>query len=852
MELQKVALELRERLSEGRKRLTADYRQNQDAPGFLQAHTELADDALRRIWLAAKLPRSLALAAVGGYGRNELYPCSDVDLLILLPVEADDALREKLSFLVGLFWDIGLETGHSIRTVTECVHEAAGDITIQSALLDSRLLTGDAKLFETFRAEFSANLDTTAFFTARQLEQEARYQRYRETSNNLEPNCKESPGGLRDLQNILWIAKGCGYGNDWHDLRRRDFFSREILAQAIECERYLQHLRILLHLVAKRREDRLLFDHQESLAKEMGIEAAENRRASEVLMQIYYRNAQLVTQINTIFLRGVATKMQPVEHSLPLNARFQKSGDFLDITDEDVFRQHPPALLESFALIEQYPDLRGMTARALHALWQAQDLIDNDYQAAPENRRRFLSLFQGGHGVTRVFSLMSQFGILGRYLPAFGKIIGQMQHDLFHVYTVDQHILQTLRNLRRFALDEYAHEYPECSRLHNAFARPWTLYVAALFHDIAKGRGGDHSLLGMEDARVFSEAHEIDAEDAELIVWLVGKHLLMSQVAQKEDISNPAVIAAFAAEARDHRRLTALYLLTVADIRATGPKLWNDWKARLLEDLYRLTMQHLESGEPAEPQGIIQERQAKALKLLRYFALQDTVHERLWSQFDTVYFLRHSAEEIAWHTRSLHYCIQIDKPVVKARTHPGGGLQVMVYTLDEPRLFLRISAFFARAGFNIVEAKIHTTRHGYALDSFIMLDIGNNAEDRDMIAFIESELARVLAEHLPVLEPGAARLSRQARHFPIVPEVRIAPDESGEQHVLSVIAADRPGLLYHIAETLVRHQVALHTARIATLGERAEDVFLISSPELDNDVECLKLEQDLLKVLKIC
>ncbi|MCL2022032.1 MAG: [protein-PII] uridylyltransferase [Betaproteobacteria bacterium] len=855
MELQSVVLALRETLREGRKRLAADYRQalSQDAPGVLHAHTELVDDVLRSIWQAAEFPQSLALVAVGGYGRGELYPGSDVDLLILLPNDADEALREKLSLLVGIFWDIGLETGHSVRTVRECASEAAGDITIQTALLDSRLLTGNTALFEIFRATFSANLDKVAFCAARQLEQEARYQRFQETSYSLEPNCKESPGGLRDLQNILWIAKGCGYGNGWRNLRQCDFLSLEIIKQAIECERYLQHLRILLHLITRRREDRLLFDHQESLAKEMGIEAAENRRASEVLMQRYYRNAQLVTQINTILLRGIAAEILPVEHPLPvlLNPRFQKVGDFLDITDEEVFRRHPPALLEGCALIEQYPELRGMTARTLHALWRAQDLIDDDFRAAPENRRRFLSLFQGEHGIISVFSQMCRFGIMGRYLPAFGKIVGQMQHDLFHVYTVDQHILQVLRNLRRFALEEYAHEYPECSRLHNAFARPWTLYVAALFHDIGKGRGGDHSLLGMEDARAFCESHEVDAEDSELIVWLVGQHLLMSQVAQKEDIYDPEVIAAFATEVRDTRHLTALYLLTVADIRGTSPKIWNNWKARLLEDLYRLTLQYLESSEPAEPQGIIEERQAEALRLLRYFALQDTVHERLWSQFDTVYFLRHSAEEIAWHTRSLHYRIQIDKPIVKARAHSGGGLQVMVYTLDEPRLFLRISAFFARAGYNIVEAKIHTTRHAYALDSFILLDVGDNAQDRDMIAFIETELARTLAEHLPISEPALVRLSRQARHFPIIPEVHIAPDERGEQHVLSVIAADRPGLLYHIAATLARHQLTLHTARIATLGERAEDVFLISGSALDRDAKRLKLEQDLLEVLQV-
>ncbi|MDR1849800.1 MAG: [protein-PII] uridylyltransferase, partial [Zoogloeaceae bacterium] len=835
MEPQNIVPAARNNLREGRAQLAQTYRQASapDASSYLRAHTKLVDEALGQIWQAMDFSAPLALVAVGGYGRGELYPGSDVDLLILLPQEADAALQEKLAALLGLFWDIGLEVGHSVRTIPECVSEAAGDITIQTALLESRLLTGNADLYAAFRAEFSAHLEPVAFFAAKQLEQEARYQRFQETPYSLEPNCKESPGGLRDLQTILWIAAGCGYGNNWQDLRQRGFLSPESLAQVIQCERALQQARILLHLMNRRREDRLLFDHQENLAKEMGVEATENRRASEILMQHYYRNAKCVTQINTIFLRSVAEKIQTIQHPAPiaLNERFQKTGDFLDVTDEAVFALHPPALLESFTLMKQHLELRGMTSRTLHALWQARDGIDDAFRAAPENRRRFLSLFQG-EGITRVFSKMNQFGILGRYLPAFGKIVGQMQHDLFHAYTVDQHSLQVLRNLRRFALEAYAHEYPYCSRLHNDFARPWLLYIAALFHDIAKGRGGDHSLLGMEEARAFCELHEVDAEDTELIVWLVGEHLHMSRVAQKEDISNPAVITTFAAHVKDERHLTALYLLTVADIRGTSPNVWNDWKARLLEDLYRLTLEHLAGGEPAKPQGIIGERQMEALRLLRYFALSGTVHERLWSQFDTVYFLRHSAEEIAWHTRSLHYRVQNDQPIVKARARTGRELQVMVYTRDEERLFLRISAFFARIGYNIAEAKIHTTRHGYALDSFILLGEDEETDEEARIAFIEQELTHLLEARLPVAEPAPVRLSRQVRHFPIIPEVHIAPDVHGTQQVLSIIAADRPGLLYHIADTLARNQIALHTARIATLGERAEDVFLISGPDL--------------------
>ncbi|MDR1350559.1 MAG: [protein-PII] uridylyltransferase [Zoogloeaceae bacterium] len=845
---------LREALRTKRKALADEYVATPNAALYLAEHACLVDGVLARLWAYMDFPPELTLAAVGGFGRGELYPGSDVDLLILLPAEADAALQEKLARLVSLFWDIGLEVGHSVRTIAECLKATAGDITIQTALLESRHLIGNAALHQDFQARFADQLDPQAFLIAKRLEQEERHQRYQDTPYSLEPDCKESPGGLRDLQNILWVAKAGGYGANWRELKARRLLSRDGHVQLRQCENTLQNLRIRLHLLTGRREDKLLFDHQEALASVMGVVSPDARRPSEVLMQSYYRTAKRVTQLNAILLQNIAAELIPavdVPPPRPLNARFRILGEFLDLTHAKVFEEHPSALLESFLLLQAHPELRGMSARTLRALWRGRVLITPDFRRNPENRRLFLRLFQGGQGVVHAFRRMNQYDILGNYLPAFGKIVGQMQHDLFHAYTVDQHILQVLRNLRRFAVEEFAHEYPYCSRLHNAFARPWTLYVAALFHDIAKGRGGDHSLLGMEDARAFCAGHYVDAEDAELIVWLVGAHLYMSQVAQKEDIADPEVVAAFAGKVGNARRLTALYLLTVADIRGTSPKVWNNWKAKLLEDLYRLTLRYLETGTPQEPQGVIQERQAEAMSLLRYFALSDTVHERLWKQFDTVYFLRHTAEEIAWHTRALHYRIDIDKPVVKARVHPGGGLQVMAYAGDRPDLFLRMAAFFARAGYSIAEAKLHTTRHGYALDSFILLDVAGNASDRDMIAFIETELAARLAEGVPAEAPAQGRLSRQVRHFPVTPEIHIHPDERGDQQALSLIAVDRPGLLYHIAVVLARHNIAINAARISTLGERVEDTFLISGPALNKRAPRLKLEQDLLAALSL-
>jgi [protein-PII] uridylyltransferase len=686
------------------------------------------------------------------------------------------------------------------------------------------------------------------------MEQDERHLRYLETPYSLEANCKESPGGLRDLQSILWIAQAAGYGNGWPDLERHGFITHEEEQHLERCEGFLQRLRTQLHIHVGRREDRLLFDYQTALAEQLGFAATPTRRVSEQLMQEYYRTAKTITQINAILVQniGAAIFPPPDQAPTPINEHFQNAHELLDVVDEDVYNKSPGAILEGFLLMQQHPELKGMTARTLRAQWRARSRIDDDFRSNPDNRARFLELFKQPRGVIHEFRRMNHFGILGRYLPNFGKIVGQMQHDLFHVYTVDQHILQVMRNLRRFTMDEFAHEYPVCSRLISDFERPWVLYIAALFHDIAKGRGGDHSELGTVDAQAFCDSHGLDADDAELVVWLVRKHLVMSNVAQKQDISDPDVVVNFAGIITDERHLIALYLFTVADIRGTSPKVWNAWKGQLLEQLFSATRKLLLSGGEVPPtQGIIQERQSEAMRLLRYFALSDTVHERLWKQLDTVYFLRHSAEEIAWHTRALHYQIHVNKPVVKARIpSQGEGLEVMVYTPDQPDLFARLVGFFGRAGYNIVDAKIHTTRHGYALDSFMLLDVSGRDIDREMISYVEHELFERLTRQLPPEAPGGGRVSRQVKHFPIQPQVTIEPDEKGTLFVLSVIAADRPGLLYTVATTLAAHGAHLHTAKIATLGERVEDRFLISGGGLGESVSRIKLETEIMEQLQ--
>lgn len=844
---------LRARLISGRQVLQQAWALQHNPERMLRGLARLVDEVLIELWRAFPLPANASLLAVGGYGRGQLYPHSDVDLLILLGEEPDRETSQTIESLIRVFWDIGLETGHSVRTLAECAEEADKDVTVRTNLLEARHLCGDETLSSALIAQSRAGFDVQAFFVAKRAEQEQRYNRFNDTPYSLEPNCKESPGGLRDLQNIIWIARAAGYGGDWNELTAHDLLSGDESIEIRKVERQLQKLRISLHYLAKRREDRLLFDFQEALAEATGTAATGSRRASEVLMQRYYLGAKKITQFNTLLLRALAVRILPGGNPtpIPINERFSKCQGLLEILDEGLFARTPTAIFEAFLLMEQNPDLQGMSVRTLRALWSTRKLIDHAFRQNPENRRQFIELFKPSHGITHEFRRLNQFGLLGRYLPAFGRIVGQMQHDLFHVYTVDQHILQVMRNMRRFAMDEHAHEYPLCTQLMSGFDRPWLLYIAALFHDIAKGRGGDHSKLGMKDAADFCREHGLAAEDGELIVWLVEHHLTMSQIAQKSDLSDPDVIRSFAQLVGDERHLAALYLLTHCDIRGTSPKVWNGWKAKLLEDLYLITSRVLRGDKPEQIKGLA-ERQADAAARLRYFGLIDGVEEQLWQVLDTVYFMRHDIDEIVWHTRMLYYRPESERPVVKARPSPiERGLQVMVYARDSAKLFLRLCGFFGRMGLSILDAKIHTTRLGYALDSFVLFDPSGGENYRDIIPLIEHELAeRLSSDALPTC-PAQGRLSRQLKHFPIVPEVAIRPDERGQHYILSIAAADRPGLLFAIASILSEHGVNLYTAKISTLGERAEDTFLISGANLASTAGIVKLEGALQKALQI-
>lgn len=820
----------------------------------LQRNTRLTDNLLRSIWDALDLPATALLAAVGGYGRKELFPYSDIDLLILLAHPADTDEQTAIEELISLLWDSGLEVGHSVRTIEECLTEAANDITIATNLLESRYLIGNAALYRDFQLHFVQQLDQRSFFEGKLSEQDQRHARFNDSAYQLEPNIKESPGGLRDLHNLRWLARAASIGKNWRDLVNAGFLDPAEMRQIQRLEHFLFDLRANLHYLAGRREDRLLFDYQTSLAEHYGIVSSATRRAGEILMQRYYRSVKIVAQVRDIVLPTLRARIFG-NHQLPivsLNTRFQIRDNLLKAADDDLFEREPAAILESFLLLQRNPGLTGMSASTIRALWRARHRIDAAFRRDPVNRAQFMEILRSPVAVTRTLRNMNGYGVLGRYIPAFGRIVGQMQHDLFHIYTVDEHILTVLRNLRRLTIPELAHEYPLASRLISGFPRPEILYIAALFHDIAKGRGGDHSSLGKVDAQRFCSRHNLGVEDTALAVWLVGEHLAFSATAQKEDLSNPEVIVRFAERVGNERRLIALYLLTVCDIRGTSPSVWNGWKAKLLEDLFYACLRQL-NGDLNLHSGIDLIK-TEASRILRLYGLAPDTETPLWQNLADSYFLRHEPQEIAWHCRQLWHKTNTPKALVRARLSPSGaGIQVLIYAPDEASLFARICSFFEQIHYSVVDAKIHTTFHGYALDSFVVLDKSQEGTTpyRDFLSYIEHELGQQLHSATPLKPAQRGRVSRHLKHFPIDAEVNLRPDENGKLYALNLIAGDRAGLLFAIAQVLYQHQINIYAAKIATLGERAEDTFMIRGVALNQQHTRLQLETDLLRVLNL-
>ena len=838
----------------------AESRPTTSSARHLLAHmARLVDRTLGQLWEGSGMPKGAALVAVGGYGRGELFPHSDIDVLLLIPVSpsvtGDDSITPAVETFISACWDIGLEIGSSVRTVDECVEEAGRDVTVQTALLEARYLCGARPRFNELTKATTDQLDVANFVQAKTLEMRQRHTKHENTPYALEPNCKESPGGLRDLQVVIWLARAAGLGSTWQALARNGLLTAFEARQLQANEGLLKLIRARLHVIAGRREDRLVFDLQSSVAESFGYQNTPALRASEVLMRRYYWAAKAVTQLNQILMLNIEERVNGSQDApmRPIDEHFLDRGGLLEVASDEVYKNDRHAILRTFLVLQREDTVKGLSARTLRALYNARGLMDASFRNDPVNHAAFMDILKERQGQTRVLRLMNQTSVLGRYLWVFRRIVGQMQHDLFHVYTVDQHILMVVRNVRRYFIPEHAHEYPFCTQLASQWDKPWLLYVAALFHDVAKGRGGDHSELGAVEVRRFCKDHGITGDDAKLIEYLVAEHLTMSRVAQKEDLSDPDVIQAFARRVGNERTLTALYLLTVADIRGTSPKVWNAWKGKLLEDLYKLTLRALGGSRP-HMEAEIEYRKQQARKSLALRSLPDGIEVALWNTLDVGYFARHDPADIAWHARSISRYEHTPQPLVRARLSPvGEGLQVLVYSPDKADLFARICGYFDRAGFNIQDARVHTTNIGYALDTFQII-AGPNARHegvhyRDLIALVETQLAESVASDAPLHEPIRGRMSRRVKSFPIRPRVSLRPDERGQRWLLSVSASDRSGLLYGIARVLARHQVSLQLAKIDTLGERVEDTFLLTGPTLRQDRVQLAIETELLEAL---
>lgn len=830
----------REQLKQHQTALAQRYLSQQlHAQAYFQQQAQFHDRFMREIWHFFMPGNSACLVAVGGYGRKELYPQSDIDILILHSTEQLSSLQQQqcnqqIEQLIGACWDIGLAIGQSVRSINECMLEAKKDISVMTNLLEARFLCGQRSLLQALNQRLANELDSSRFFNAKLDEQASRHKRCNDSAYNLEPNIKESPGGLRDLHMLLWQASGLRLGNSWRALQQQQLISRNEARQIARHQRRLQHLRIHLHLLTKRREDRLIFDCQNELAAQLGFHDNEHMRASEQLMHSFYQSAQFISLMNRILLRLMQPYTQVSKMKIkPINADFAQQQGQLVVLQDDLFQRRPAALFECFLLRQQHADIDAFSPQCLRLLYQARTLITASFRRQSHHQQLFLRILQQTVGVDVALKEMSQLGILGAYIPAFARITGQMQHDLFHVYTVDEHIMRVVANLHRFSLPEFAHEFPLCSQLFKQFDQPYLLYLAALFHDIAKGRGGDHSQLGEQDAARFCRAHALPRQDAALVAWLVKAHLMMSSTAQKSDLSDPSVIHQFAQQVSDRRRLIALYLLTVADIRGTSPKVWNSWKAKLLETLF-LATERLLQGQQAHASTELTRRQREATEKLGYYGITPANFHQHWQLFGEHYFLRYDGNEIVWHTRLLLTHLHSPRPIVRARLSPNGdGIQVMIYQADRDNLFAQICQALEQLAFSILEARIVTTQHAYALDTFLIMEQEDKSINyRDLLSYIEYELTQRLEQNLAPQAVNSGRLSRQLKHMPIAPRVETERQftdtgQASDKIALNIVAGDRPGLLSSVAYVLYQQRFKILNAKINTLGARAEDSFLI-------------------------
>ncbi|MGM0952151.1 MAG: [protein-PII] uridylyltransferase [Pseudomonadota bacterium] len=844
------------------------FRQGADVRALVHARAQTIDKVLRLIWNRYPFSRSsdIALIAVGGYGRGELHPHSDIDLLILTRHGIEPDWQDDLSAFITLLWDLKLDIGHSVRSMDESIAAAREDITILTNLLETRTIVGpDGLRTELSNKIYSDDVSTDSqYFLAKREEQQKRHKKYGDTEYNLEPNVKGSPGALRDIQTIGWITKRHFGLQNISDLTRFSILTAEEHDILYRGETFLWRLRYGLQLIADRNENRLLFDHQRTLAQMLGYRDEGKRLGVELMMQHYYRTVLALAELADVILQYYDEAILSTggeDEIRPLNKRFQVRNRYIEAVNNQVFAYAPYAIMEIFVLMAQHPEIKGIRATTIRSLRAHRHLIDDAFRSDLAVTTLFMELLRTPHELDQTLSAMKKYNVLGRYLPEFGQIIGQMQHDLFHIFTVDAHTMRVIRNMVRLTSPEATTDYPLACRLINGLPKLESLYIAGLYHDVAKGRGGDHSELGAIDAAEFCQRHHLSERDTQLVSWLVENHLLMSMTAQRKDISDPDIIQAFARSMPSQAHLDYLYILTVCDISATNPKLWNTWRASLLRQLYIEAKRALRRGTdtPVDRQAWIDATREEARQILHAQNMTDEQIDRVWDTVDEDYFLQDSTVDIAWQTAAIIRHGDNPDPLVLIRDTRGGPTdgysQIIIYVKDRVALFAATTAVLEQLNLNIVDARINSNDDGpYSISSYVVLDeqgkpLGVDPARKERV---RTRLIEELDDPEDYPDIIHRRTPRQLKHFAFPTEVTLSNDTINQRTVMEVITPDRPGLLARIGQVLLEHRVRLTNAKIATLGERVEDVFFITDEHgapLQEACICQALQQDLSKML---
>lgn len=842
----------------------ARFREGEDIRTLVYERALFIDCILHYAWYKFEWPVGISLEAVGGYGRGELHPYSDIDLLILYRPEVLAVCQRNIENFLTLLWDIGLEIGHSVRTIEQCVDIAREDITVATNLMESRTLVGDESLrLELQQLTAPDQLwPADEFFRAKWDEQVQRHQKYNDTEYNLEPNIKNAPGGLRDIQVVCWVTKRYYQVRTLKQLHGKQFFTEEEYSMLYSGEEFLWRVRYGLHMIAKRPEERLLFDHQRELAKLFGYTDNHESLAVEQFMHKYYRTVMALRELNDVllqFLQSVVLTKSDEHEVTPLNERFQIRSRYIEAVNAQVFEQYPSALLEIFLLMAQHPEIEGVHAATIRLLRENRHLIDDEYRQNPLNTQLFMKLLQQSSGLVEQLKRMTRYGILGLYLPEFGRVTGQMQHDLFHIYTVDAHTLKVVQNMCDFLLPSAKEDFPVAAHIVNRLPKLELLYIAGLYHDIAKGRGGDHSTLGAVDAEEFCQRHGISPRETRLICWLVEKHLLMSAVAQKQDISDPEIIRNFALQVGDMLHLDYLYCLTVADINGTNKELWNTWRASLLRQLYMDTRRALRRGLETniDKFEIIEETQQAAIRKLERKGISPKRTWEIWGDMEEEYFLRETAPDIAWHTQAVA-AQKDDAPLVLIKKTSSeemdGATQIFVHSKERKNVFVAVASALDQLNLNIQDARIYSSKSGYSIDTFFVLNQNGEplGKDPELLQEIHDALQEELRLADNYSEVITRRTPRRLKYFAMPTRTSLSNDMTSGYTMLEVISPDRPGLLACIGRIFLQYDILLQNAKIATLGERVEDIFFITDNQgqpLSDPRLCEQLQNEICQQL---